>query len=55
LVEGLKRALADVEEKGLDILTPYKRGDYARPRLFELAAAVNRMRSLKVRTVKSEK
>ncbi len=55
LVEGLKRALADVEEKGLDILTPYKRGDYARPRLFELAAAVNRMRSLKVRTGKSEK
>jgi predicted ABC-class ATPase len=55
LVEGLRRALADVEEKGLDILGPYKRGDYARPRLFELAAAVNRLRSLKVRTVKSEK
>jgi len=54
LAEGLRRALADVEEKGLDILAPFKRGDYARPRIFEVAAALNRMRTLKVKTVKSD-
>lgn len=50
LSEGLKKAMADVEEKGLDILSPFKKGDYARPRLFEVAAAINRMRTLKMRT-----
>jgi len=49
LAEGMQRAMADVAEKGLDILTPFKMGNYARPRLFELAAAINRMRTLKVR------
>jgi predicted ABC-class ATPase len=49
LAEGLRRAMADVHEKGLDIFAPYKRGDYARPRHFEIAAAVNRMRTLKVK------
>jgi len=49
LAEGLRKAMADVEEKGLDILSPFKKGDYARPRLFELAAAINRMRTLKMR------
>jgi predicted ABC-class ATPase len=53
LGEGLKRAMADVEEKGLDILVPFKRGDYARPRIFEVAAAINRMRTLKVKTTVS--
>jgi hypothetical protein len=46
--------MADMEGKGLDILAPFPRGDYARPRIFELAAALNRMRTLKVRTGKSE-
>jgi predicted ABC-class ATPase len=54
LAEGLKRTMADMEGKGLDILAPFPRGDYARPRIFELAAALNRMRTLKVRTGKSE-
>ena len=49
LAEGLRKAMADVDERGMDILSPFKRGDYARPRIFELAAAVNRMRSLRVR------
>jgi len=49
LAEGLKKAMADVEAKGLDVLSPFKKGDYARPRLFELAAAINRMRTLKMR------
>lgn len=48
LADGLKRAIADVEQKGLDILSPFKRGDYAKPRLFEVAAAINRMRTLRI-------
>ncbi len=51
LGEGLRKAMADVEEKGLDILAPFKKGDYARPRLFEVAAAINRMRTLKIKKV----
>ena len=46
---SLRKAMADVEEKGLDILAPFKKGDYARPRLFEVAAAINRMRTLKIK------
>jgi hypothetical protein len=49
LADGLRKAMADIEEKGLDILAPFKKGDYARPRLFELAAAVNRMRTLEIK------
>jgi len=49
LAEALRKAMSDVNEGGLDILAPYKRGDYARPRLFEVAAAINRMRTLRVR------
>jgi len=44
LEEGLALALAEVEKKGLDILTPWIMGGLALPRLHELAAAVNRMR-----------
>ena len=53
LAEGLKKAMAKVEESGLDFLSPFKRGDYARPRVFEVAAAINRLRTLKVKTVLS--
>jgi len=45
LVEGLKLTLKDVEEKGLDILSPWKVGTLALPRLHEIAAAVNRIRA----------
>ena len=44
LVSGLRLALKDVEEKGLDILSPWKTGELALPRLHEVAAAINRMR-----------
>ena len=44
LVEGLRQALAGIERDGLDGLTPWITGDLALPRLFELAAAVNRVR-----------
>jgi len=53
--EGLKQAMVDIEEKGLDIIAPFPRGDYARPRIFELAAAINRMKALKVKTAGNEK
>ncbi|MBI5166191.1 MAG: ABC-ATPase domain-containing protein [candidate division NC10 bacterium] len=48
LKEGLDLLMADLDRGGLDILVPYKAGNLARPRVFELAAAINRMRSLKV-------
>ncbi len=44
LVGALHQALADVESQGLDILSPWKVGHLAFPRLHELAAAANRLR-----------
>jgi predicted ABC-class ATPase len=49
LKEGLEKAMAEVEEKGLDILMPYKVGNLVKPRLFELAGALNRLRSLQIK------
>ncbi len=46
LVAGLRSALSEVEDRGLDILLPWTAGNLAMPRLHELAAAVNRMRGL---------
>lgn len=43
--------LEDIERKGLDIISPFygqHPGDYARPRAQEIAAAINRLRTLKV-------
>jgi|JYMV01.1.fsa_nt_gi predicted ABC-class ATPase len=48
LKEGLQKLMTDLHEGGLDILSPYKAGNLAKPRIFELAFAINRMRSLKV-------
>jgi predicted ABC-class ATPase len=44
LAEGLTLVLKEVEEKGLDILSPWKTGTLALPRLHEVAAAINRIR-----------
>lgn len=44
LVAGLQQVMADAEQFGLDRLSEYKVGNLALPRLFELAAAVNRIR-----------
>ncbi|MFZ1547644.1 MAG: ABC-ATPase domain-containing protein [Candidatus Nitrotoga sp.] len=44
LGEGLRLALKEVEDKGLDILSPWKSGELALPRLHEVVAAINRMR-----------
>jgi predicted ABC-class ATPase len=49
LKEGLEKALSEIEEKGLDGLMPYKVGNLSRPRLFEIAAAINRLRSLQIK------
>ena len=48
LKEGLEKAMRDVEEKGFDILLPYKVGNLSLPRIYEAAAAINRMRCLKI-------
>ncbi len=49
LKEVVDMVCADVDNDGLDPLGPYLTGDLARFRGFELAAAINRMRTLKVR------
>lgn len=49
LSEILDFVMADMDEKGLDVLDPRRAGDYARFRRFELAAALNRLRTLQVR------
>jgi predicted ABC-class ATPase len=44
LMVTLRRALERAENQGLDILLPWKAGHLALPRLYELAAAANRLR-----------
>jgi hypothetical protein len=41
--------MADIESHGLDILSNLPEGDLVLFRRFELAAALNRLRTLKVR------
>ena len=45
LSEQLRQLLQEADEKGLDIFSPYTVGDLALPRLYELSAAINRIRS----------
>ena len=49
LREIVEQVLRDIEEKGLDVLSPKISGGYAAFRKFELAAAINRLPTLKVR------
>jgi predicted ABC-class ATPase len=49
LREGLEMLESEIESKGLDTLTPFKAGNLARPRMQEIAFAINRLRTLKVR------
>lgn len=44
LIDGLRHVLADIDTKGLDIISPHKVGNLALPRLYEIAAAINRIR-----------
>lgn len=50
LREAIEQVIRDIDRHGLDILSlrPYPAGDYARFRPLELAAAINRLRTLKV-------
>jgi len=48
LREGLERCFQDLEEKGLDMLLPYRVGNLAKPRIYEVAGANNRMRTLRI-------
>ncbi len=45
----VERVIADIRAGGLDILTPYITGESAEFRALDLAAAINRMRSLRMR------
>lgn len=51
LVQLLDEIEADIKEKGLDWISPFRGhpGDLAIPRKYEIAAAVNRMRTLMVK------
>ena len=44
LTDNLKKLLQEANDKGLDIFSPYKVGNLALPRLYELTAAINRIR-----------
>ncbi len=50
--EILDLVIEDIQSQGLDILTQYPRGDLVCFRRFELAAALNRLRSLEILTNK---
>ncbi|NET54238.1 MAG: ATPase, partial [Merismopedia sp. SIO2A8] len=47
--EILERVMGDIELLGLDILTSFPEGNLVKFRRFEFAAALNRLRTLKVR------
>ncbi len=49
LRSGLKEIMERVDREGLDVLLLYKAGNLARPRLLEIAAAINRFRGLVIR------
>jgi len=48
--EAIEQVMADIEAEGLDALQRQPAGDYAAFRPLELAAALNRLRSLRVKT-----
>jgi len=52
LKEVIDNICEKMDKKGLDAFAPQKVGNLARPRRFELAAAINRMRALKVKRQK---
>ncbi|MEG3986623.1 ABC-ATPase domain-containing protein [Microcoleus sp. S28C3] len=48
LSEIIDLVMADIDAQGMNILSPFPEGDFAMFRRFELAAAINRLRSLSV-------
>jgi len=49
LREIMELVMEDIENKGLDVLAPFPVGDYALPRKFEIAAALNRLRTVRMK------
>ena len=52
LREIVEKVDGDIERNGLEIISPFPKGhpgEYARPRKYEIAAAINRIRSLKIK------
>ncbi|KXA96706.1 ABC transporter ATPase, partial [candidate division MSBL1 archaeon SCGC-AAA259I09] len=49
IAEGMRRVGELLQEKGIHEFTPYDAGNYAEPRKYEIAAALNRLRSLSCR------
>jgi len=52
LKEIVEKVDNDIERNGLEIISPFAKGhpgEYARPRKYEIAAAINRIRSLKIK------
>jgi predicted ABC-class ATPase len=49
VAQMLDGTIADIEKGGLDVLTRFPQGDLAEFRRFELAAAINRLRTLAVK------
>lgn len=49
LAEALQMTMADIEREGLDVLDMRRQGDFAAIRIFELGAALNRYRPLRVK------
>jgi predicted ABC-class ATPase len=48
LSEIIDLVIAEIDAQGMDILSPFPEGDFAMFRRFELAAVINRLRSLSV-------
>jgi predicted ABC-class ATPase len=49
LAEILDAVMGDIESRGLEILVPFPQSDLAMFRRFELAAAINRLRTLEIK------
>jgi predicted ABC-class ATPase len=49
LKEGLEMMMKEIDRGGMDLISRFKEGDYAKPRIFEVAAAINRMRALRLK------
>ena len=49
LNHSIKLLMDEIETRGLDVLSSRPRGSYAMPRRFEIAAAINRLRTLRVK------
>ena len=45
---GLRKLEEDLDREGLDLLQPFNTGRLARPRIFEVAFAINRLRTIRV-------